>query len=373
MLRPILIVVAAALAAAPVLAEEGPGPDKFVQKAEALFAEGRYEEAFKVYELIGREWPDERGLAAKAYVRSAECLARMGRLEDAVHRCEEALGRYQDMPDLCGHVKEVLGGLREKMRGREETRPEGPRPEARPPEGPRPEGRPAEGPPVPEEKVARHMQEVERNLREQGYAGEELERMLRKAKERFLAEARPSQGGPPPGGDPREKLRRMEQMWRESGVPEEEIRARLANLEREMVQKEKFRRGLEEERRRLEEEGVPPEEIKRRLSEMERRMVEETERGWREGREGDLENARREFIRLAERLGIPGKDAERFLMEHAPRQPFPPAGGGEGRREGLPPREGPPGGEGGDRLRALEERLERLERRIAELLERQGR
>jgi tetratricopeptide (TPR) repeat protein len=404
------------LVAAPALAQEGPG--KFFEEGKALFAQEKYEAAFKAFDVVTREWPDDAEFTPRAMVMGGECLLRMGHLEDAVHRLEKARERCREMPDLAEHAEKLLQkarAMREERRAGEgkgagEPKPRDPREDPRPREGPRPKekiahrmeqlerelaekGVPPEEaerilreerarmelelrPPAnPEEMMARLLAELERKLREKGLTGEELEHALAAEKARMKEKA-------PPPGNPEEKLRRMVELWREQGVAQEEIDARIHRFQEEQRMFERARAEFEEARRRMEEEGVPPEEVKRRLGEMERKRKEESERGWREGREGDLEQARRQFLQLAERLGIPPAEAERFLAEQARRRPA--WVEGERRPEGRSPRAGgdqegprpegrpgtPDGERGGDRLRQLEERLERLEQAVRELLER---
>ncbi|MCU0725433.1 MAG: hypothetical protein MUE73_06550 [Planctomycetes bacterium] len=405
---------AVVFATAPALAEEGPGT--FFEKGKALLGEGRFEEAFKAFDVVTREWPDNAEFTPRAMVLSGECLLRLGRVEDAIHRLEKARERCREMPDLAEHAEKLIHKARamlEERRGGEGKVPPAsrdPRESKTPPENPGPaekierrleqlarelkeKGVPIEEaervlaeerarlmrelrPPAgPDEKMARHLAEMERKLREKGLSGEELERALAEEKARMREKM-------PPPGNPEEKLERMVKLWREQGVPEEEIEARVRRMKDEHDRLARARAEFEEARRRMEAEGVPPEEAKRRLAEMERRMKEEAERGWREGREGELDQARREFLKLAERLGIPPAEAERLLAEHARRRPEwpeggrrpegrpPMAGGDEGgpRPEGRPPM---PGGERGeDRMRMLEERLEHLEQAVRELLER---
>jgi len=112
-----------------------------------------------------------------------------------------------------------------------------------------------------------------------------------------------------------EKMRRI---WKEQGVAEEEIEKRIAKMRQDHEAARDRMRQAEEERMRLAAAGMDEEEFRRSLEEMERKRREMDELEWRKRHDRGMDEARKEFLRLAERLGIPPEKAERFLEEHRP-------------------------------------------------------
>jgi DNA repair exonuclease SbcCD ATPase subunit len=150
------------------------------------------------------------------------------------------------------------------------------------------------------------------------------------------------------------RLEELERIWKRAGLDQKEIEARIerarAEFERAMANKAK----LEEELKRLRADGVEGEELRRRMEEIHKDLTEAEESRWRKRHDRGMKDAMREFLHLAERLGIPPEEAERLIEKyHRP---------GPGRHFEPAPARAVEHLE--RRVNELEERVRRLEERV---------
>ncbi|MHC4859767.1 MAG: tetratricopeptide repeat protein [Planctomycetota bacterium] len=313
-----LVFVAIAVVATPALALEG--PERAYSRATVALKEGKFEEAAERFEVVIREWPDDDEFTPKAYHQLAVCLARMGKAEKALYVIEKGAGRYGESEEWMKHARALADRIRKHHDARKGERV--------------------------------RLDEIERKLKEKGLRGEELRRAFEEEKRRLNAE-KDAHG--------RERdVDRLVELWKEQGVPEEEIHARLRRVKEEHARQQAIRQELKRFAEQLREEGLPEEEVRRRLADHHRELMEGEEGRWRERHGDEMEDARRQFIHLAERLGIPPEAAERFLEEHAGRRHFyePRDASGDPDRRRAPRED-----------RGIEVRVRELEEKIAALHE----
>jgi len=114
----------------------------------------------------------------------------------------------------------------------------------------------------------------------------------------------------------RRQIEELERAWKEQGLGREEIEARIDKVRMAQVMTKRIRQQYAEEAARMRKLGYESREIRRRVAELEREKREIEEIRWRKDHDRGMDEARREFLHLAERLGIPPDKAERFLEEH---------------------------------------------------------
>jgi tetratricopeptide (TPR) repeat protein len=304
--------------------------EALMHHADELWQQERFEEAAGAYEAVLHEGGVDTEFGPMAFERLARCLARLGKRDHALEVLEKAIREYRGRPEVVRQLKEASVEI--GARG-ERDRPGYVRPG--------------------------ELEEMDRQRRE----AEERLRSIEKAR-REMEQRR---------DDLERKLEELSQMWREHGIPPDEVEVRLHDVRERHERELAAHRKIEALELRLHEEGVPPEVARREVEKLKQRLRAEMEAEWRGGREDDLGEVRREFLHLAERLGIPAEEAERFLEDHERRRMDRPFHRGEEeprgpddvmrRMEGLEAKLGRALEDLAHRLDEMDARLRRLEQK----------
>lgn len=314
----ILAIVAALVAGAAVPAY-AKGPEDFFAAGVVAEKEGDLKRAEEMYRLVIQKWPDDQRARPKAHLRLIEVLARQGRLDEARDWIAETEARYREHPQILAE----LGGPRGQID--------------------RLAALAAQAAAKAEEENAR-LDALEAELKAQGLSGD----ALRAAFEEKAGELRRAEEAH------RRAMAtdRLKAMLEESARTQEalkELQQKQAELQRlAEVQRAELARRQEEIRRLKEHVGETAAKLP---------TIEE----WKEATDRNLEQARRQFIELAEQFGIPGKEAARFLDEHRAGRP---GGDWTSSPGGDEKRERPPEMELVARLKKIEARLAEIEKRL---------
>ncbi len=256
---------------------------KYFERARILREEGKIEEAIDAFRLVIREWPDDAVYTPQAHVLLIEALIDANRIDDARHTLRQTTERYRGWEKLLEQTGKLSELLQERVRRLQARKQD-------------------------DREMAKVLEALERRLKAEGLSGEELSRAFQEAKrqietERHFAEAR-------------EQYERVKKLWETQGVSPDEIRERAKRIEEERDHLVREAKDLQRLARRLQEEGASAKAIERELEERRRDRAAERDGPWKERHEEEMHRIRREFIHLAEELGIPGDEAERFLEEH---------------------------------------------------------
>jgi tetratricopeptide (TPR) repeat protein len=118
----------------------------------------------------------------------------------------------------------------------------------------------------------------------------------------------------------KEQYERLRKHWEEQGLSPEQIRERQERIEQDRAHLAALEAELRELEAHLEDAGRNREAIERELDERRRAHAEKMRGPWKARRDEEMREMRREFLHLAERLGVPAEAAERLLMEHRERR-----------------------------------------------------